>query len=147
MSPSSLFAATPRHQGVGITILRVITGIVFSAHGYQKLFVYGMAGVQGAFAKMGAPMPTITGPLVGLLEFFGGLALIVGLLSRLVAVGLAIDMLGAILLVHLANGFFLPAGYEFVLMLLAASLAIAFAGPGSLSADGMLAGRASSPNR
>ena len=147
MSSSSLFASSPRHQGVGITILRVITGIVFAAHGYQKLFVYGMAGVQGAFAKMGAPMPAITGPLVGLLEFFGGLALVVGLLSRLVAAGLAIDMLGAILLVHLANGFFLPTGYEFVLMLLAASLAIAFAGPGSLSVDGMLVGRASSPNR
>ena len=58
MSTSSPpFASTPRHQAIGIAILRVITGIVFAARGYQKLFVYGMVGVQGAFTKMGAPMP------------------------------------------------------------------------------------------
>ena len=147
MSTSPLFAATPRHQSIGIAILRVITGIVFAAHGYKKLFVFGMAGVQGAFTKMGAPMPMITGPLVALLEFFGGLALIVGLLTRLVALGLAVDMLGAILIVHLAAGFFLPTGYEFVLMLFVASLAIAVGGPGSFSVDAMLAGRASASNR
>lgn len=138
---SPLFVSTPRHQAAGIAILRVIAGVVFAAHGYQKLFVYGFAGVQGAFTKMGAPMPTVTGPLVALLEFFGGLALIVGLLTRLAALGLAIDMLGAILIVHLAGGFFLPSGYEFALLLLAASLTVAVAGPGALSVDGMLARR------
>ena len=138
---SPLFAATPRHQAIGIAILRVITGIVFAAHGYQKLFVYGMSGVQGAFTKMGAPMPMVTGPVVALLEFFGGLALIVGLLTRLAALGLAIDMLGAILIVHLAGGFFLPAGYEFALLLLAASLAVTAAGSGAFSIDGSVARR------
>ena len=142
MSTSSpLFASTPRHQAIGIAILRVITGIVFAAHGYQKLFVYGMAGVQGAFTKMGAPMSMLTGPLVALLEFFCGLALIVGLLTRLAALGLAFDMLGAILIVHLAGGFFLPAGYEFALLLMAASLTVAVAGPGAFSVDGSIAGR------
>jgi len=145
MFASPLFVSTPRHQGIGIAILRVITGIVFSAHGCQKLFVYGIAGVQGAFTKMGVPMPTVTGPLAALLEFFGGLALIVGLLTRLAALGFAIEMLGAILIVHLAGGFFLPAGYEFALMMLAASLAVAFTGPGSFSIDARLAGRANSP--
>lgn len=136
---SPLFASTTRHQGLGIAILRILTGIVFTAHGYQKLFVYGMAGVQGAFAKMGAPMPTITGPLVSCLEFFGGIALIIGLLTRLVALGFVLDMLGAMLIVHLANGFFMPTGYEFVLLLFAASLALVFGGPGSLSVDAVIA--------
>ena len=86
-------------------------------------------------------MPTISGPLVALLEFFGGLALIIGLLTRLAALGLAIDMLGAILIVHLAGGFFLPAGYEFALLLMAASLTVAIAGPGAFSVDGSIAGR------
>ncbi len=140
-SASPLFASTPRHQAIGIVVLRVLTGVVFAAHGYQKLFVYGMGGVQGAFTKMGAPMPMITGPLVALLEFFGGLALVIGLLTRLAALGLAIDMLGAILIVHLAGGFFLPAGYEFALLLFAASLALGVAGPGAFSVDATIAGR------
>jgi putative oxidoreductase len=141
MSASPIFAATPRHQAAGIAILRVIVGVVFTAHGYQKLFVYGIAGVQGAMTKMGTPIPMVVGPLVTLLEFFGGLALIVGLLTRLAALGFAIEMLGAVMIVHLANGFFLPSGYEFALTLLVASLAIVVAGPGSFSIDAMLASR------
>lgn len=148
MFPASpLFASTPRHQALGIAVLRVLTGVVFAAHGYQKLFVYGMGGVQGAFTKMGAPMPMITGPLVALLEFFGGLALVIGLLTRLAALGLAIDMLGAILIVHLAGGFFLPAGYEFALLLFAASLTLAVAGPGAFSVDDTIAGRSTATLR
>ena len=144
---SPLLASTARHQALGIAILRVITGITFTAHGYQKVFVYGMAGVQDAFTKMGAPMPMITGPLIACLEFLGGIALVVGLLTRLVALGFALDMLGAIFLVRLANGFFLPKGYEFELMLLAASMALMFGGPGALSIDSLIAAKSTSTNR
>ena len=136
MFTRSHLAASPSHQQLGMAIIRIVTGIVFAAHGGQKLFVFGFAGVAGAFGKMGVPMPGVMGPFIALFEFFGGIALIIGLLSRLAALGLAFDMLGAILLVHLAGGFFLPAGYEFALTLLAASLAIAIGGPGSLSVDG-----------
>jgi len=141
----SIFSpGTIRQYDLGITILRVITGIIFTAHGAQKLFVFGFAGVSGAFAQMGAPLPGITGPLVGLLEFFGGLALIVGLLTRLVALGLAIDMLGAILIVHIHNGFFAPNGVEFVLALLTAAATLALTGAGSLSLDAAIDRRRSS---
>jgi putative oxidoreductase len=141
MSTSPLFSSTTSQQRLGIAILRIIAGIVFMVHGYQKLFTFGISGVQGAFTKMGAPMPAVTGPLVACLELFGGMALIIGLLTRLVALGFAIDMIGAILIVHLANGFFMPMGYEFALTLATVSLTLVLAGPGSLSVDDMIARR------
>lgn len=141
MIARSLLTATPSQQQLGLALIRIVTGIIFAAHGGQKLFVYGFAGVTDAFGKMGVPMPGLLGPLVALVEFFGGIALIIGLLSRLAALGVAFVMLGALLLVHLAAGFFLPAGYEFVLMLLASALGIVLAGPGSLSVDGAIASR------
>ncbi len=138
---TSPLVATPRSQQAGIALLRIATGIVFAAHGAQKLFLYGIAGTTGAFTKMGVFMPTLIAPLIACLEFAGGIALIIGLLTRLAALGLAADMLGAILLVHLAGGFFLPAGYEFALTLLCASAALALAGPGAFSIDDALARR------
>ena|SRR5687768_14138866 len=138
---SLLFPTDIRRQGIGLAIVRIVTGIVFMMHGQQKLFEYGISGVTQSFTQMGVPLPGISAPLVSLLEFFGGLALVIGLLTRLAAVGLAINMVGAILIVHLAAGFFLPAGYEFALTLLGASVALAIAGPGVFSVDEAIARR------
>lgn len=141
MGRLSFLIASPIQQQFGIAILRILAGVVFVAHGAQKIFVFGFGGVGGAFAQMGVPMPTVMGPLIGLIELFGGVALIVGLFTRVAAILLACDMLGAIVLVHAAGGFFLPRGLEFVLMLFAAAITLLFAGPGALSVDGVLASR------
>ncbi|HEX2090814.1 MAG TPA: DoxX family protein [Longimicrobiaceae bacterium] len=138
---STALAPGNRNLDLGLAILRIVAGVVFLAHGAQKLFVFGLAGVTGGFQGMGVPMPSVTAPLVSAVEFLGGIALILGLLTRLAAVGLAINMLGAILLVHLAAGFFLPNGYEFALTLCAASVALALTGPGAFSLDAAIGRR------
>ena len=133
-------STTTRTQ-TALTMLRVVVGAIFVAHGAQKLFVFGLAGVSGMFGQIGIPLPEVTGPLVALLEFFGGLALVAGLLTRWAALGLAINMLGATLLVHAKGGFFMPSGIEITLALGAASLAFAVMGAGEYSLDKLLARR------
>jgi len=138
-------AATPRQLNVGLTVLRAITGLIFMAHGGQKLFVYGFDGVAAGFGQMGVPLASVMGPLVGILESFGGIALIAGLLTRLISVGLAFTMVGAILLVHLPGGFFMPTGIEFTLSLLGSAILLALTGAGAYSLDGLIARRGLRP--
>jgi len=122
----------PRMQPLGIAILRIIVGIVFTAHGAQKLFTIGIGGVSHMFHGLGIPMTYPAAVVVTLVEFAGGIALILGFGARYAAILLAIDMAVAVGKVHLHNGFFAnKGGYEFPLTLLAASVALALAGPGS----------------
>jgi putative oxidoreductase len=125
-------------RAYGITLFRLIVGLVFVMHGAQKLFTYGHAGVVGGFTQMGIPAADLTAWVVTIVEFFGGLALILGLGTRIVAVPLVIDMLGAIVFVHWKNGFFLPNGYEFALTLLVASASLALTGSGALALDNLI---------
>jgi putative oxidoreductase len=138
MKESSTFSSS---RSWGLTILRVVVGTVFLAHGVQKVFVYGHPGVTGMFAHLGIPLPAISAAIVMAVEFAGGIALILGVAVRLAASLTAIDMLVAILMVHMKNGFFNPTGAEFPLTLLGASICIALAGPGAASAEWLFARR------
>lgn len=141
----SLFQSPSQRQlSIALAALRITVGAIFVAHGAQKLFTFGPAAVAGMFGHMGIPLAGVIGPFVALVEFFGGIALILGLLTRLAAIGIAFDMLGAIAFVHIRGGFFLPSGYEYALTLLAANVALVLSGAGSFSIDGLLTNRAGS---
>jgi len=115
-------------------ILRLAVGAIFIVHGYQKLT--GLEGFTGFVASLGIPAAGLVAILVAILEFFGGIALVVGLLTHWVAKLLAIEMVFVIFLVHFKNGFLNSnMGYEFPLLLLAASLALMITGAGQWSLD------------
>jgi putative oxidoreductase len=120
-------------QGWGLTILRVVVGIIFLAHGYQKLFKFGFHGVAEMFGHLGIPLPALFAVVVTLVEFVGGILLIIGFATRIAAALIAIDMVVAIFAVHLKRGFFNPGGFEYPLILLAATLCLVLAGGGAFS--------------
>jgi putative oxidoreductase len=125
-------------QALGLAIIRIIVGVVFMAHGAQKMFVYGHAGVTGAMTQMGIPLPALSAYLITFTELFGGLALVFGLLTRVAALPIAFSMLVAITQVHFKAGLFLPNGYEFALTMLAANIGLAVAGGGAFALDNVL---------
>lgn len=103
---------------------------------------------QASFAKMGVPAAELAAPAVATLELAGGIALILGVLTRVFAALLAVDMLGALFLVHASAGVFAATGgYELVLLLAAGALAIALTGAGKLAVDRALFGRSNSKLR
>ncbi len=113
-----------------LTVLRIVVGAVFAAHGAQKWFAMGLPNVAGFFGHLGIPAPMLTAALITARELLGGIALILGWPARIAATLLALDMFGAIVTVHLPNGFFLPNGMEFALTLLGANAALVVGGPG-----------------
>lgn len=126
-------------QPWGITVLRVVIGVVFLAHGLQKLFIFGVDGVTGMLGGIGFPVPMVAAILLIGAETLGGLALILGLFTRWAAIPLAFTMLVAILTAHLSSGFFASNnGFEYPLTLLAASVALVFLGSGALAVDQVL---------
>ncbi len=119
---------------VALLVARVIVGIIFVAHGSQKLFgAFGGPGLAGVVGMMG-PL----GYLVAIGEFFGGLGLIFGFLSRFSAASLIVIMLGAIAMVHGKNGFFAPTGFEYNLALIGLLAPVLIAGPGRFAISYLL---------
>lgn len=124
--------------------LRIPIGIIFIAHGAQKLFGwfggYGLDGTGSWMESIGLGPGFLMALLAGSAEFFGGLFILIGLLTRPTSIVLAFTMLVAIFSVHVANGLFMSNnGYEFGLALLAASLSLALSGAGKLALDNTLA--------
>jgi putative oxidoreductase len=116
-----------------LLILRIIVGVIFMVHGAQKVF--GMFGGPGLEKMMAGPNGPVLGFLIAIGEFFGGLGIIVGFLSRFSAAANIVIMLGAIAQVHGQNGFFLSnKGYEYNLALIGMFLPILIAGPGPYTA-------------
>ena len=129
---------------VALTILRLVLGVVFFAHGAQKLLGwfggYGLTATVGAFTHMGMPAPIVY--LIIATEFFGGLGLILGFLTRIPALGIGCLMVGAIFLVHMPNGFFMNwannqkgEGIEYHLMAIAMAAVLLLRGAGAFSVD------------
>jgi putative oxidoreductase len=117
---------------ISLLLLRVIVGVIFAAHGAQKLFgAFGGSGLADTVAKMGGgPIPY----LVTIGEFFGGVGLIIGILTRFSAASLIVIMIGAIAMVHGKNGFFSSAGgFEYNLALIGLLLPILLCGAGRFS--------------
>ena len=146
MSNSSFKRLLATDAGYGPLALRVLVGIIFAAHGAQKLFGwfggFGLDGTGEYFATVGLTPGYLMALLAGVAEFFGGLALVAGFLVRPAAAALAFAMLIAIVAVHWSSGFFAASGgYEYALALLAASVALVFSGAGRFSVDRAVAGQ------
>ena len=115
---------------------RISLGVILIAHGWQKLSDQGLAGTAAGFGEMGVPLPTVSAYYATFVELVGGIALILGLALPLVGLLVALDMAGAMVLVHLPNGLFAAnGGYELVLAIGAGALILAAAGSGRLGID------------
>jgi putative oxidoreductase len=128
---------------VTLLLARIALGVIFFAHGWQKLVTNGLDGTQKGFEMMGVPLPAVSALYATFVELLGGAALIVGALLPLAGLLLVLDMAGAFLFVHADKGLFADkGGYELVLALGAAALALAVVGGGRYGVDGLLARRA-----
>ena len=140
---TSLFTS---NSGLSALVLRVPVGIVLAAHGAQKLFAwfggYGLEGTGQYMESIGLAPGFLMALLAGSAEFFGGLALVLGVLTRPAALVSAFTMLMAIFTAHISNGLFLSnGGYEYALALFAATLSLVFSGAGRLAVDNLIANK------
>ncbi len=126
-------------QGYAYPLIRIITGLCLIPHGAQKLFEWfggNRAATAGAFSKFGLEPAMLLVNLVGAVEFFGGILITIGLLTRPFAAAAFVILMVAVFKVHLGNGFFwTKGGYEYPLLWGFVLLGLALGGSGKLSAD------------
>ncbi len=128
------------NAGYEVTLFRIMIGIIFAAHGAQKLFGlfggYGIEGTAGFMESIGLTPGYLMAFLAGAGEFFGGLFLIAGFLTRFAALTTAIISIVAMITVHINNGFFMSNnGFEFILLLLVGSISLIISGSGKFGID------------
>ena|SRR3989338_4810470 len=127
------------YEGWSTLSLRLVIAAIFLFHGSQKLFGAfegpGIAGTAGFFGNIGIPLPLAAVWLVASVEFFGGLAVLLGVFTRYASALLSAVMVVAILTVHLKNGFSGGGGFEFPLMVLAGTISLLLSGPGKASLE------------
>ncbi|HEX3601315.1 MAG TPA: DoxX family protein [Lacipirellulaceae bacterium] len=130
---------------LSLLILRVAVGVIFAAHGAQKLFgAFDGMGLEKTVGMLGTPL----GYLVPVGEFFGGIGLVIGFLTRFSAAALVVIMIGAIVKVHAANGFFLDKhGFEYNIALIGLLLPIFLCGPGTISVGRLFMPRSAKTGR
>lgn len=132
---NNLISFLSSQRDAGLLIVRILGGLILLVAGYGKLFGAGFSGVIGAFDRMGIFLPQVTGPFIALLEFFGGAAIILGLVTRYLGVLFTIEFIVALFAVKLAGGF---GGARIDIMLIAAGVLWATHGAGRYSLDRML---------
>ncbi|OZD73727.1 DoxX family protein [Rhodococcus sp. 14-2470-1a] len=131
-------------RDIATLVARIGLGIVFIAHGWQKLNTNGLDATKAGFEGMGVPLPAASAYFATFVELVGGVALVVGIFTPIIGILLFLDMLGAFLFVHYDLGVFVSeGGYELVLALGVGALLIAATGAGRFSLDAATGGRTS----
>lgn len=136
-----------KNGNISLLLLRAAIGIIFFAHGSQKLLGwFGGYGLDAtvSFFQQALGIPSIIAILVILGEFFGGIMLLLGFFTRLASAWITIIMLGALFTVHLSQGFFIAGdkvGFEYVFALIIMSVYLMFNGAGNLSLDELIKNR------
>ena len=129
-------------QDIGLLLIRVMIGVVFIFHGSQKLFgAFGGPGIEGFagwLASMNVPLPTLNAYMAAGTEFFGGIAILIGLTTRITAIPMAITMIVAIVMVHGEAFSVQQNGMEYPLTLGVVLIALTFTGAGRISLDHQL---------
>lgn len=129
---------------LGLLVARIMLGVVGMYHGAGKLFGAfggpGISGFAGFLEKMNVPLPKVSAVMAGSAEFFGGLLILIGLLTRVVTLPWIFNFLVAFFVAHHAV-FSGEKGGEFALSLAVFALALALTGPGRLSLDNVLFGK------
>ena len=124
---------------VGPLVLRVALGLIFAWHGYDKVFVKGLPAITGFMGSLGLPFPTLMAYLLSYGELIGGALLILGLLTYWVTVVDIIIAAVAFVTVHMTKGFAVSTGgYEYIMLIFAASVSLLLSGAGKYSLDASL---------